>query len=147
MFLSDVHSLGVQTAHGMQFTQSWYWDQTDATRAWSERYQAEAGTMPNDTHAATYSAALNYLRAVAQANTDEAHAVMKSLKSLTITDVFARDGHVREDGRMMFDRYLTRVKDPDQSNGEWDELEILRTIPAAEGFRPLTDSDCPFIKA
>jgi branched-chain amino acid transport system substrate-binding protein len=147
MFLSDVHSLGVQTAHGMQFTQSWYWDQTDATRAWSKRYQAEAGTMPNDTHAATYSAVLNYLRAVAQANTDEAHAVMKSLKSLTITDVFARDGHVREDGRMMFDRYLTRVKDPDQSKGEWDELEILRVIPAAEGFRPLTDSDCPFIKA
>ncbi|HBK09137.1 MAG TPA: ABC transporter permease [Acetobacteraceae bacterium] len=147
MFLSDVHSLGVQTAQGLQFTQSWYWDQTDETRAWSKHFMEVAGRRPNDTHAAAYSAVLNYLRAMAQANTDEAQAVMRSLKSLTINDVFAKGGHVRQDGRMMFDRYLARVKSPDQSKSEWDELEILQTIPAAEGFRPLSQSECGYIKA
>ena len=147
MFLSDVHSLGIPTAHGLQFTQSWYWDQTEETRAWSKRYQSVAGTVPNDTHAATYSAVLNYLRAIAAANSDAAQPVMQSLKSLTISDVFAKGGHVRQDGRMMFDRYLTRVKTPEQSKGEWDMLEVVRTIPGSTGFRPLADSECAFVKA
>ena len=147
LFLSGVHSLGVQTAHGLQFTQSWYWDQTDETRAWSKRYKSVMGTMPNDTHAAMYSAVLNYLRAMAQAGTEEAHAVMASLKALKINDVFAKDGFVRKDGKMIFDRYLARVKKPEQSTGEWDTMEILGTIPAAEGFRPLSESECSFIKA
>jgi len=147
MFLSDVHALGATTGHGLQFTQSWYWDQTDATRAWAKRYQAEMRQMPNDVHAATYSAVLNYLRAIAQAGTDEAQTVMKALKSMTIDDVFTKGGHVRADGKMVFDRFLTKVKSPADSSGPWDLLSIERTIPAADGFRPLSESECPLVKS
>jgi branched-chain amino acid transport system substrate-binding protein len=146
MFLSDVHSLGVATAHDLQFTTSWYWDQNDETRAWSKRFKAASGTIPNDTNAATYSAVLSYLRAMTQAGTDDSAQVMKAIKAMTVSDVFAKNGHVRVDGKMIFDRYLTRVKTPAESKSEWDLLEILRTIPAAEGFRPLEQSECALVK-
>jgi branched-chain amino acid transport system substrate-binding protein len=146
MFLSDVHSLGVATAHDLQFTTSWYWDKNDETRAWSSRFKAASGTIPNDTNAATYSAVLNYLRAMAQAGTDDSVQVMKAIKAMTVSDVFAKNGHVRGDGKMIFDRYLVRVKAPVESKSEWDLLEILRTIPGADGFRPLGQSECALVK-
>lgn len=147
MFLSDVHSLGVSTAHDLLFTTSWYWDQNDRTRAWSKRFQSAAGTIPNDTHAATYSAVLSYLRAVAQAGTDDSQPVMKAIRGMTVSDAFAQGGKVRTDGKMIFDRYLARVKQPAESKDEWDLLDILRTIPGNEGFRPLSQSECPMVKA
>ncbi|MFO1025500.1 MAG: ABC transporter substrate-binding protein [Acetobacteraceae bacterium] len=147
IFLSDVYALGATTGQGLQFTQSWYWDQTDATRTWAKRYQAETRQMPNDVHAATYSAVLNYLRAVGQANTDEAQTVMKTMKSMTIDDVFTKSGKIRADGKMVFDRFLTKVKAPAASQGPWDLLTIERTIPAADGFRPLAETECPLVKS
>ena len=147
MFLSDVYALGAATGQGLQFTQSWYWDQTDATRAWAKRYEAETRQMPNDVHAATYSAVLNYLRAISQAGTDEAHTVMKTMKAMTIDDVFTKGGHIRADGKMVFDRFLAKVKAPANATGPWDLLSIERTIPAADGFRPLSHSECPLVKS
>jgi branched-chain amino acid transport system substrate-binding protein len=147
IFLSDIQALGARMAQKLQFTTSWYWDQTDQTRAWAKRYRAAAGSIPNDTHAATYSAVLNYLRAVSQAGSDEAQTVMKVLHGMTIDDVFTKGGKVRPDGKMVFDRFLVRVKTPAESKGEWDLLTIRRTIPAATGFRPLAESDCPLVKA
>ena len=147
MFLSDVHSLGASAAQGLQFTTSWYWDQTDETRAWTKRYRADAGSIPNDVHAATYSAVLNYLRAVQQAGTEDAPTVMKVLHAMTIDDVFTKGGHVRADGKMVFDRFLVKVKSPAESRDDWDLLSVLRTIPAADGFRPLADSECPLVKS
>lgn len=146
VFLSDVHSLGASTAHGLQFTTSWYWDQSDETRAWSKRYRAQTGTMPNDTHAALYSAVTSYLRGVQQAGTDDAQATVKVMKAAVVSDVFCKEGRIRQDGKMVFDRYLVQVKDPDRSRDEWDLLDVLGTIPAAEGFRPLSQSECVLVK-
>jgi branched-chain amino acid transport system substrate-binding protein len=147
MFLSDVHSLGVPTAHDLQFTTSWYWDQNDQTRTWSQLFKSASGTIPNDTNAATYSAVLSYLHAMTQAGTDDSQQVMKAIKAMTVSDVFAQNGHVRADGKMIFDRYLARVKTPDESKSEWDLLTILSRIPGADGFRPLSQSECPLVKA
>jgi branched-chain amino acid transport system substrate-binding protein len=147
VFLSDIHSLGLETAKGLQFMQSWYWDQNDATRAWAKRYFAEQKTMPNDTHASGYSAVLQYLRAVQRAKTDDAEAVMAALRATTISDMFTPDGHIRTDGKMVFDRFLVKVKAPAESKGEWDCLGIASTVPAAEGFRPLSESECRLVRA
>lgn len=147
MFLSDVHSLGPATAQGLQFTNSWYWDRTDETRAWAKRYQTETRAMPNDTHAALYSAVLNYLRGVAAAGTDDAPTVMKAMRAMTIDDVFTKGGKIRVDGRMVFDRFLMKAKPPAQSTSPWDLLTVERTIPGSDGFRPLSESECPLVKA
>jgi branched-chain amino acid transport system substrate-binding protein len=147
MFMSDVHALGLPAAQGLQFTTSWYWDQTDETRAFAKRFYDQTKYMPNDTHAAIYSAIGAYLKAIALAGTDEAQAVMKAIHATPVNDVFARNGEVRADGKMVFDRYLVRAKAPAESRGGWDELAVVRTIPAAQGFRPLSDNACPFLKS
>jgi branched-chain amino acid transport system substrate-binding protein len=147
VFLSDIHSLGLPLAQGLQFAQSWYWDLNDTTRAWSKRFYDLRKRMPDDTHAATYSAVLEYLRAVERAKTDTAEQVMAELKSMTVSDAFTPNGHVRADGKMVFDRYLVRVKRPEESRGPWDYLSIVSKVSAADAFRPLADSVCPFVKA
>ncbi len=146
MFLSDVHALGPATAGGLQFTNSWYWDQTDETRAWARRYQAATGRIPNDTHAAIYSAVLHYLGAIAKAGTDDAPTVMKAMRATPVNDVFAKNGTIRADGKMVFERYLFEAKTAAESKNEWDLLKVVRDIPAANGFRPLAESDCPLVK-
>jgi branched-chain amino acid transport system substrate-binding protein len=147
VFLSDIHSLGLETAKGLQLMQSWYWDQNDASRAWAKRYFAEQKAMPNDTHAAAYSAVLQYLHAVERAKTDQAEPVMAALRDATISDMFAPDGHVRADGKMVFDRFLVKVKSPEESKGEWDLLTITSTVRAADGFRPLSESECRLVRS
>ncbi|MEI7714158.1 MAG: ABC transporter substrate-binding protein [Rhodospirillales bacterium] len=146
MFLSDVHSLGQAAAGGLQFTNSWYWDQNDETRAWAKRFKDTTGTIPNDAHVATYSAVLHYLRAIAKSGSDEAQTVMKAMHATEVNDVFAKKGKIRVDGKMVFDRYLFRAKTPSESKGEWDLLAAVRDIPAENGFRPLAESECAFIK-
>ena len=145
VFLSDIHSLGLETAQGLQFAQSWYWDQNDITRAWANRYFASQKAMPNDTHAAAYSAVLQYLRAVQRAGTDTAETVMANLRSMTVFDMFTPEGHIRADGKLIFDRYLVRVKSPTESRGPWDYLSITSKIAAADAFRPLSESECRLV--
>lgn len=147
VFLSDVHSLGLETAKGLQFMQSWYWDQNEKTRAWAGRYFAVQKAMPNDTHAAAYSAVLQYLRAVEKAKTDQAEPVMAMLRSMTVSDMFTPQGHIRVDGKLVFDRFLVRVKSPAESKDPWDCLAITGTVAAADGFRPLAESECPLVKS
>ncbi len=144
VFLGDIDSLGLQVAQGLQFAQSWYWDLNDNTRTWSRRFFAERQRMPGDTDAATYSAVLEYLRAVQKAGTDQAEAVMAALKSMTVTDVFTTGAHLRADGRLLFDRYLVKAKAPSESKGRWDYLTVTGRIDAADGFRSLAESGCAF---
>ncbi len=145
VFLSDIHSLGLETAKGLQFAQSWYWDENDTTRAWAKRFYQQQNVMPNDTHAAAYSAVLQYLRAVKQAGTDVAEPVMAALRGMTVSDMFTAKGTIRADGKMIFDRYLVRVKGPAESKGPWDYLAITANIAAADAFRPLSESECPLV--
>ena len=147
IFLSDIHSLGLETAQGLVLTTGFYWDLDDETRAWSKRFaERNNGRMPTMVQAGVYSAILHYLRAIEAAGTDEAKAVMAKMKELPIDDFFAKNGKLRQDGRMVHDMYLVQVKTPEESKGPWDYYKILRTIPGDEAFRPLQDGNCPLVQ-
>ena len=141
-YLSDVHALGLDVAHGLTFMQSWYWDLDDQTRAFAKRFYARRGRMPNDNQVALYSSVRHYLEAVAKAGTDDAGAVTKAMREAPIHDVFTADGTVRADGRVLYDRYLMQVKTPAESKYPWDYLTVVAKIPAAEAFRPPGAGGC-----
>jgi len=143
MFITDIHSLGVEQFAGTNFTDAWYWNMDDESRAWADRFQEETGTRPSFAHAANYSAALQYLEAVQSAGTDDADAVVGELEGKKVDDVFLRNGEIRaEDHRVIHDVYLARVKEPDAVSEDWDYEEIVTTIPAAEAFQPVEESGC-----
>ncbi len=141
-YLSDVNALGLNIAHGLVFMQSWYWDLDDQTRAFARRFFERAKRMPNDNQAALYSSVLHYLEAVKETGGDVALGVAKAMKAAPIHDVFTDNGRVREDGRVVYDRYLVKVKQPAESRYPWDYLSIEAKIPADEAFRPLGATGC-----
>jgi branched-chain amino acid transport system substrate-binding protein len=140
--VEDVHRLGLAQAHGVIRTTAFYWDRTEATRAFSRRFLAITERMPSMVQAGDYSAVLHYLRAVAAAGTVRADAVMAQMRALPVHDFFAENGHIRADGRMIHDMYLVEVKSPAESRGPWDYFKILRTIPGEVAFRPLDQGGC-----
>jgi branched-chain amino acid transport system substrate-binding protein len=146
LFISDVNSLGLETAQGLLLTSAFYWDLNDETRAWSRRYFEKMKKMPDMDQAGVYSSILHYLQAVAATGTVDADAVMKMMKTTPINDVFAHNGRIREDGRMVHDMYLFEVKKPSESKERWDDYKLVATIPAEEAFQPLQQSTCPLVK-
>jgi len=146
IFLTDVHSIGLDAAQGLYLTTGFYWDRTDESRAWSKRFFDRHGAMPTMSQAGVYSAVTHYLNAVAATGDDEAGAVVKQMKATPVNDFFAQNGVIREDGRMVHDMYLAQVKTPAESTGPWDYYKILSTVPGDEAFRPLSKSDCALFK-
>jgi len=146
VFLADVHAIGLPIAQGLVFTEAFYWDQNDKTRAFSRRFAQRHGTPPTSLHAGAYSATLHYLKAVAAAGSDETAAVLAKMRELPIDDVMTEGGWIRQDGRVMRTMYLIQVKTPQESEGEWDLLKIVATIPAADAFRPLAEGNCPLVR-
>ena len=145
MFISDVNSLGLNTAQGIVLTTGFYWDLNDETRAWSKRFFERRKVMPTMTHAGVYSAVTHYLKAVQAAGTKEPLAVMQKMRDVPVNDMFAKDGHLRIDGRMVHDMYLVQVKTPAESKYPWDYYKVLRTIPGDQAFRPLKEGGCPLV--
>ena len=146
MFITDVHSLGLKTAQGMYLTEGFYWDVNEDTRAWSKRFFAKHKRMPTMAQAGDYSSALHYLKAVKAINSDDAPKVMAQMKKTPVNDFFAKNGRIREDGRMVHDMYLFQVKKPSESTAPWDYYKVIATIPGEEAFQPLSASRCPLIK-
>jgi branched-chain amino acid transport system substrate-binding protein len=146
IFITDVHSLGLQAAQGVVLTTGFYWDMDDKTREWSKRFFDRHGAMPSMAQAGVYSSTMHYLKAVEAAGTDEALAVAAKMRELPIDDFFARHATLTEDGRLRHDMYLAQVKSPEESKYPWDYYTILATIPADEAFRPLSESECPLVK-
>nr|WP_299380222.1 ABC transporter substrate-binding protein [uncultured Halomonas sp.] len=146
IFLNDVHALGLDVTQGLQLTTGWYWDMDDESREWANRYFERTQRMPTMVQAGIYSSTLHYLNAVAETGSDAAATVREQMAATPVNDMFADDGRIREDGRMVHDMYLVEVKSPSESEGEWDLYEILRTIPAEEAFRPLSESQCSLVK-
>jgi branched-chain amino acid transport system substrate-binding protein len=146
MFITDVHSLGLKTAQGMYLTEGFYWDLNEDTRAWSKRFFAKHKRMPTMAQAGDYSSALHYLKAVKAINSDDAPKVMAQMKKTPVNDFFAKNGRIREDGRMVHDMYLFQVKKPSESTAPWDYYKVIATIPGEEAFQPLSASRCPLIK-
>ena len=143
-YLSDVNALGLKLAHGLVFMQSWYWDLDDETRGFAKRFFERRQRMPNDNQVAVYSAVRHYLEAVKTlGGADDGQAVVKAMKAAPVHDVFTRDGHIRDDGRLVYDRYLMQVKQPDESKYAWDYLKVLAKVPADDAFRPLGTTNCP----
>ena len=146
VFISDVHSLGLQTTQGMLLTDGWYWDYNDETRAFGKRFFEKRKMMPGMNHTGVYSAVSTYLKAVQAAGTDEPDAVMAQLKKLKINDVFAKNAYIRADGRMIHDMYLMEVKKPSESKYPWDYFKVRAVIPGEQAYQPLSKSTCPMIK-
>ena len=143
MFITDIHSLGVDQFQGTQFTDAWYWNFDDQNRAWADKFKEKTQTRPSFAHAGNYSAALQYLEAVQRAGTDDSDAVVKELEGKKLNDVFLRNGEVRAaDHRVLHDAYLVKVKSKDQVKEEWDYEEVVSTIPAADAFNPTVSTDC-----
>jgi branched-chain amino acid transport system substrate-binding protein len=145
VFISDVHSMGLQAAQGLKFVTAFYWDRNQETRAWSKRFFERQGRMPTMAQAAVYSAIHHYLSAIAAAGTDEAKAVMAKMREKPVDDFYVRNGRLREDGRLVHDMYFAQVKTPSESKGPWDYYKILATIPGDQAFRPLAEGGCPLV--
>ncbi|MCK1394471.1 ABC transporter substrate-binding protein [Bradyrhizobium sp. 1] len=143
---TDIKALGLSVGQGLVLTNAFYWDRDDETRAWSKRFFEKMKVMPHMGDAGDYSSTMHYLRAVEAAGTDEAQAVMKKMREIPINDFFAKNGRIREDGRMVHDMYVYEVKKPWESKGEWDFYKLREVIPGDEAFRPLKDSACPLVK-
>jgi branched-chain amino acid transport system substrate-binding protein len=142
----DIHSLGLKATQGMLLTSGFYWDMNDETRAWAKRYFDRVGKMPNMSQAGVYSTVMHYLKAVQAAGTDATGPVMTKMRATPINDFYARNGRIREDGRMVHDMYLFEVKKPEESKGAWDLYKLVATVPGDEAFQPLSQSRCPLVK-
>ena len=143
VFISDVHSMGLEAAQGLKFVTAFYWIRDDQSRAWSKRIFDRQGRMPTMAQASVYSAVRHYLAAIAAAGTDEAKAVMAKMREMPVNDFYVRNGHLREDGRLVHDMYFAQVKQPSDSSRPWDYYNILGMIPGDQAFRPLAESGCP----
>ena len=147
VFLTDVHALGLDKAQGLIFTETFYWDLNDQTRAWTKRYAAAmGGKYPTMVQAGVYSAVLHYLKAVAALKSDDGAKVIAEMKKTPTDDPLFGKGTIRADGRKLHPAYLVEVKKPSESKGPYDYYKIRATIPADQAFRPMDQGECPLVK-
>ena len=146
LMVNDVHSLGLEAAQGTYLTTASYWDMNAKSREWSQRFKERVGAMPSMLQAGVYGSVVHYLKAVKAAGTDDADAVATAMRELPVNDVFTENATIREDGKVVRDLYLARVKTPAESKYEWDYFEIVRKIPAESATIPLSQSTCPLVK-
>ncbi len=147
VFITDVHSLGLQTAQGLQMTESFYWNLNDDMRAFSKRYAERMhGQKPSMVQAGVYSAVAHYLKAVAAAGTTDGAPVAAKIREIPIDDFMSKNVHIRRNGRVMRDFYLFQVKTPAESKGPWDYYNLISTIPAEDAARPESEDACPIGK-
>jgi branched-chain amino acid transport system substrate-binding protein len=146
IFISDINSLGLEMAQGMLVTEAFYWNMDEGTRAWSHRFFKRMNKMPTSVQASLYSSTMHYLKAIQAAGTDQTVPVMQQMRSMPVHDFFAKNGRIREDGRLVHDMYLFEVKKPSESVGLWDYYNLVATIPADEAFQPLSRSRCSLVK-
>ncbi|HZT55880.1 MAG TPA: ABC transporter substrate-binding protein [Burkholderiaceae bacterium] len=146
MFINDVHSLGLKATQGMYLTDSWYWNQSAESRAWSKRFFDKFKRMPSSLQAADYSVAQFYLNAVKAAGTDDGEKVMAKMRESKVNDMYAKGGYVRADGRMVHDMFLMQVKTPAQSTTPWDYYNVVATTKGEDAFTTKAESKCALWK-
>ncbi|MBQ0832610.1 ABC transporter substrate-binding protein [Marinobacter sp.] len=145
VFITDVHSMGLEIAQGLQFTTAFVWNQNEETKAWSERFNKIHGAMPTMVQAGVYSAVTNYLKAVKEAGTDETEAVRAKLGEMTLNDMFVKGGKIAPNGSMLHDMYLVEAKKPSESESEWDLLRVISKIPADQAYISMEESKCSLV--
>jgi branched-chain amino acid transport system substrate-binding protein len=136
VYITDIHALGLEVAQGLSFPASFYWDQNEASRAFAKRFMAERKAMPTKNQAVNYTATLHFLKAMAQAGTDDPIAVNKAMRAMPVA-YFGRPATLRQDGRLLCDVTLYRVKRPQDSQRPWDYYTDVGTLPASEAFLPM----------
>jgi branched-chain amino acid transport system substrate-binding protein len=146
VFISDVHSLGLNSAKGLLLTEAFYWDRDDETRKWSQRFFEKTKKMPTMVHAGVYSSLMHYFKAIDAAKSEETQAVMAKMREMPVNDFFAKNGRIRADGLHVHDMYLYEVKSPEESKKPWDYYKLKKQIPADQAFKPLAESLCPLVK-
>ena len=145
--VTDVVALGQRTCEGMLFTDSFYWDMTEATRAWSRRYMARMTTPPGLQHAAVYTAVTHWLKAVKEVGSTDGDAVAAKMKATPVNDMYNTDVRVREDGRTMHVMYLWQVKPEAEAKHRYDFCKPVSTIAPSDAWRPLGEGGCPFVRS
>ncbi len=147
VFISDIHSLGLDLAKGLYATTAFYWDMNDDTRKWSKRFQSHPDNrkkaMPTMVQAGIYSAVTHYLQAIKAAGTDEPDAVLAKMRATPVNDFFAKNGRIGPDGLHRHDMYLVQVKSPQESKYPWDYYKVVKTIPAEQAFPSVEAQKCP----
>jgi branched-chain amino acid transport system substrate-binding protein len=148
VFITDVHSLGLQTAQGMLLTETFYWDLNDGTRNFAKAFAAaHKGRMPTMVQAGVYASVLHYLKAVQDLKSDaDGLKVVERMKAMPTDDPLFGKGTIRADGRKIHDVHLFEVKKPSESKGPWDYYKLRATTPGNEAFRQVADSECPLLK-
>ena len=150
LFINDVHGLGLKTAQGLTFTESFYWDLNDQTRAWSNRFVklSPKGTMPSMTVAGLYAGILHYLKALDAlgSNPHDGAKVVAKMKEIPTDDPLFGKGPLRIDGRRIIPAYLFEVKKPEESKYPWDYYKLVATISPEDAAKPLEASECPLVK-
>jgi branched-chain amino acid transport system substrate-binding protein len=145
MFIADIHSLGLQSAQGLILSSAFYWDLNDETRAWSKRFIDKTQKVPTMIHAGTYGAVIHYLKAIQSTGTADGPAVAKKMREMPVNDFMTKNGKIREDGRLVRDMYLFKVKSPEESKYKFDYYKLLATIPGDEAFKPEEEGGCPLL--
>lgn len=146
VFINDIHSLGLKTTQGMYLTDSWYWNRDAETRAWGRRFFEKMKRMPSSLQAADYSVATQYLAAVKATGSDDPDKVLAQMRKTKVNDIFAKDGFIRGDGRMVHDMYLMQVKTPDKSTEPWDYYNVVQTFKGEEAWTTKAESKCALWK-
>jgi len=146
VFIADIHSLGLQSAQGLLLSSAFYWDLNDETRAWSKRFIEKTQKVPTMIHAGTYGAVMHYLKAVEAAGTLDGPTVAAKMREMPVNDFMTKNGRIRQDGRLVRDMYLFRVKSPEESKYRFDYYKLLATIPGDEAFKPMEEGGCPLLK-
>ncbi len=144
--IAEVNGIGAEAAQGLNLTESFYWNRTPETAEFGKRFKERTGAMPNMVHAGTYSAVTSYLKAIQAAGTDETEAVAAKLHELPVNDIFAPNGTVAANGRMISDVYLMEVKKPAEITEDWDYYRVVATIPGTEAYMDPAKSGCPLVK-
>ena len=146
VFINDIHSLGLKTTQGMYLTDSWYWNRDAETRAWSRKFFEKMKRMPSSIQAGDYSATTHYLSAVKATGSDDPDKVLAQMKNTKVNDIFAKNGFIRGDGRMVHDMYLMQVKTPAESTEPWDYYKVVQTFKGEEAWTTKADSKCALWK-
>jgi branched-chain amino acid transport system substrate-binding protein len=146
LFITDVHAIGLPLAQDMYLADPWYWDMNADSRAWAKRYFEKTKKMPSSTQAADYSATMTYLNAVKAGATDDPDKVLAGMRQARINDMFAKDGYIRPDGRMVHEMYLMQVKKPSESKYPWDYYKVIAKVPGEQAFATKAESRCALWK-
>jgi branched-chain amino acid transport system substrate-binding protein len=143
---SEIAGLGLEASQGLLASSIFEWTRTARSRQWTKHFVERTGSFPTGDQAATYSAVRHYLKAVAAAHTINPPEVMAKMRELPVNDAFAENAHLREDGQMVHDLFLVRVKKPSESTEKGDYTSVVETLKGEDVYQPLSESDCPLVK-